>query len=576
MFTASSTGGVGPFTFSWTFGDGNSSLGSSATHTYTTSGNFTVSLIAIDANGAVATFTQPIVVAALLQVSFIYNPSSLVATQSATFTASTTGGVGTPSVDWSFGDGNSSTANPASHTYTAFGSFEVTVTATDSNGVKAASSQTVTVNAVLTASFTYSPSSVEIGQPVLFNGSASGGVSPYSYSWSFGDGSTDAGPSVSHVYSSSGSFNVSLTVTDSISPQQTLSSIQSIVVSSQLSLLNATFAFSPSLPQTGQQVTFTALTSGGLSPYRFTWSFGDGSTGSGNPVSHVYDNATTYSVVLVVTDTNGTIFSVTQSIAVLVPPNPSIVLTVLGNQTVTEGSNLTFNATAVEDSSMQISIACDSCSALGANFTSSSGSGVAFGIFSWTPSEAQGPGVYSVVISSTDGIQVVNATVTITVTEVEAPPVLNVPGNLIVRDGETLVFTVNATDSDSSADSITVTASGLPDGSSFDPATGIFYWPIQGVQPGPYTLTFTATDDGIPSLQDNATVVVHVDNGNGRCFICNMFLESQLTLNSSPLMFILKAMATLIGSLTVLTVKYGVGWWRRKTNHKLQRIRCAD
>ncbi len=138
------------------------------------------------------------------------------------------------------------------------------------------------------------------------------------------------------------------------------------------------------------------------------------------------------------------------------------------------------------------------------------------------------------------------------------------------------MFTVNATDSDSSADSITVTASGLPDGSSFDPATGIFYWPIQGVQPGTYTLTFTATDDGIPSLQDNATVVVHVDNGNGRCFICNMFLESQLTLNSSPLTFILKAMATLIGSLTVLTVKYGVGWWRRKTNHKLQRIRSAD
>src|SRR6266487_3755179 len=127
------------------------------------------------------------------------------------------------------------------------------------------------------------------------------------------------------------------------------------------------------------------------------------------------------------------------------------------------------------------------------------------------------------------------------------------------------MFTINTPPSDSS-----------PDGSSFDPATGIFYWPIQGVQPGTYTLTFTASDDGIPSLQDNATVVVHVDNGNGRCFICNMFLESQLTLNSSPLMLILKAMATLIGSITVLTVKYGVGWWRRKTNHKLQRIRSAD
>src|SRR5256712_13283506 len=48
----------------------------------------------------------------------------------------------------------------------------------------------------LSASFTYSPSSPTTGQQVTFTASASGGTSPYSFNWNFGDGSTGAGSSV--------------------------------------------------------------------------------------------------------------------------------------------------------------------------------------------------------------------------------------------------------------------------------------------------------------------------------------------------------------------------------------------
>src|SRR5207247_3636899 len=58
----------------------------------------------------------------------------------------------------------------------------------------------------LSASFTYSPSSPQIGQTVSFTGSASGGTQPYSYSWSFGDGSTGTGSSAKHTYSSAGTL----------------------------------------------------------------------------------------------------------------------------------------------------------------------------------------------------------------------------------------------------------------------------------------------------------------------------------------------------------------------------------
>src|SRR5207244_4933715 len=148
----------------------------------------------------------------------------------------------------------------------------------------ATSQQPITVTSpppALTASFMYNPSSPQVGEIVSFNGSASGGVSPYSYSWSFDDGTTGTGSSVTHAYASTGSFTVVLTVKDSGSPQQTTTSQQSITISSAPPALTSSFSYSPSSPHAGQQVNFTASASGGTTPDTFSWSFGDGSTGTG-------------------------------------------------------------------------------------------------------------------------------------------------------------------------------------------------------------------------------------------------------------------------------------------------------
>ncbi len=150
----------------------------------------------------------------------------------------------------------------------------------------------------LSASFTYSPSSPQTGQTVSFTGSASGGTSPYSYSWSFGDGSTGIGSSAKHTYSSAGTLTVVLTVKDNGLPQETTTSQQSITVSGAPPPLTASFAFSPSSTQAGQHVTFTASAGGGTSPFTFSWSFGDGSTGTGSPATHTYSSAGSYTVIL--------------------------------------------------------------------------------------------------------------------------------------------------------------------------------------------------------------------------------------------------------------------------------------
>src|SRR3989449_6015168 len=161
---------------------------------------------------------------------------------------------------------------------------------------------TTTPPAPLSTSFTYSPSLPEAGQQVTFTASASGGTTPYSFSWSFGDGSTGSGRSVTHTYSSAGSFTVILIVKDSALPQQTATSQQTVSVTSPPPPLTASFTFSPSSPQAGQQVAFTASTSGGTTPYVYSWSFGDGSSGTGASAAHTYSSAGTFNVALTTRD----------------------------------------------------------------------------------------------------------------------------------------------------------------------------------------------------------------------------------------------------------------------------------
>jgi PKD repeat protein len=49
---------------------------------------------------------------------------------------------------------------------------------------------------------------------VYFTGSASGGSSPYSYRWTFGDGGSSTSQNPSHTYSAAGNYTATLTVTD--------------------------------------------------------------------------------------------------------------------------------------------------------------------------------------------------------------------------------------------------------------------------------------------------------------------------------------------------------------------------
>jgi PKD domain-containing protein len=82
----------------------------------------------------------------------------------------------------------------------------------------------------LSTSFTYAPTSPSINSPVTFTATAVGGTGPYTVNWSFGDGATGIGATVTHTYTSSRSFTVTDNVTDSSVPSQTVTRFSNITI----------------------------------------------------------------------------------------------------------------------------------------------------------------------------------------------------------------------------------------------------------------------------------------------------------------------------------------------------------
>src|SRR5207249_6303308 len=115
--------------------------------------------------------------------------------QPVTLAATTVGGTNPFTFSWTSGDNSSGSGNVVSHTYSVQGTYTVTLSVRDANAQTAASTQTLSVApSPLTTSFAMTPSSgLMVGQLASFTASVSGGTSPFTFNWNFGDGTKASG-----------------------------------------------------------------------------------------------------------------------------------------------------------------------------------------------------------------------------------------------------------------------------------------------------------------------------------------------------------------------------------------------
>ncbi len=291
-FTSNAPGAVG---WNWNFGDGGTSTSENPTRSYSTAGTYTVTLIARNSNNCRDTVvrTALITITPRPVANFTGTPvNGCQVPHTVNFTNTTTDGV---SWVWTFGDGGTSTAQNPSHTYTSPGTYTVRLVATGANGCTHTRTRTDYINITLpTVAFTANVREGCIPLTVNFTDQSSANSAITGWQWSFGDGGTSTVRNPTHVYTTTGRFDVTLTITTANGCTRTITYPQYIRAGEQPTI---EFTATPRQTCLFFPVSFTDQSS----PADFWfWQFGDGGTSlDQNPV-YQYGDTGLFTVTLIV------------------------------------------------------------------------------------------------------------------------------------------------------------------------------------------------------------------------------------------------------------------------------------
>jgi hypothetical protein len=173
----------------------------------------------------------------------------------------------------------------------------------------------------------------------------------------------------------------------------------------------------------------------------------------------------------------------------------------------------------------------------------------------------------------------ISASITLNV-QALIPPTLTFPGNQTVTAGTWINFTVAAS-SVNIGGTITLSATGLPGGASFDPTIGLFSWKPSASQTGSYIIVFSANDSSYPSTPTSKPMEIQVNqaapggsnggNGgsggssSGGCLFCGIIPR----ISTNIALLLIGGLLGLVASLALLTIRARTSLERTKRRLKI-------
>src|SRR5439155_12327812 len=139
-FTCTVSGGTSPYVYTWTLGDSEIGAGPTVSHTYGSTGTYTATCTVTDLLLSIATDSKNVVISPNPSVTASVNHNLAAPGTTLTFDAASSGGDGSYSFAWDFGDSSPGSGAPTAHAYSQVGSYQATVTLTDGNGGTASDS----------------------------------------------------------------------------------------------------------------------------------------------------------------------------------------------------------------------------------------------------------------------------------------------------------------------------------------------------------------------------------------------------------------------------------------------------
>lgn len=310
-FNNTSTGTNGNTTYNWNFGDGNTSNQNNPTHSYGAGGTYNVTLTVTNGPGCTSTSNASVTMLDIPNVSiagddgdgdlmYCLLPGDPTTSEVVTFTNGTTGAI---SYEWDFGDGSPTVVTasnaPLTHTYSTYGTFTVTMTATHANGCTATETLTVVFEKFVSAALTLDITEYNGCAPHNLSTLQNLSVNANTYVWDFGDGTvitTGNHAPPNYSYTANGTYTITLTASNSCNTATATISPIIIIDAPQ-------GAFTPSVTQgcAPQNVTFTNNSTGAVPANNYQWDMGNGNTytNTTTPPLQTYPTTGSYDVVMI-------------------------------------------------------------------------------------------------------------------------------------------------------------------------------------------------------------------------------------------------------------------------------------
>jgi PKD repeat protein len=292
----------------WQFGDGSAnSTEQSPYKTYTVAGNYTVNLTVSDDGGTNKSANQWVNITAMVPVVADFTGSPLEGTGYVGFTDTSTGNATAWSWNWGDASANSTIQNPG-HVFPAGdGLYTVTHTAskTGSSDTKQKTNY-IRIYGYPVANFTANVTSGLVPLNIFVNDTSTGTGIGTMFNWSWGDGTGNGTVrNMSHTYSTPGLYNITFTTAN---PQYTDSMVKTNYITVNNNPPVANFTTNVTSGYSPFSVSFNDTSTN--SPTSWNWSFGDGTYGTTQNITHLYttwigNTKATFNVSLNATNSGG-------------------------------------------------------------------------------------------------------------------------------------------------------------------------------------------------------------------------------------------------------------------------------
>jgi gliding motility-associated-like protein len=280
------SGGTTPYSYNW-------NNGASTTNPYVvtpaSSADYTV--VVTDNNGCAPVVDNSVIVGVRPPLQVTVGDAAICAGNTATLTATASGGNGNYVYSWAPGGlfGSTITDTPASTTvYTVTVSDGcTTISATDTGMVN------VTPPPIIPP-----PAPASGCAPICINFTNPAGL--VNWNWNFGDGVSSSDPNPTHCYTTAGSFNIALSYTTNIGCASTVTyshvvNIYPVPHALYSAAPNPTDIFNPQVNFSNQSVNSNS----------WQWTFGDGASSTDQSPTHTYGQVGFYPIMLIATSING-------------------------------------------------------------------------------------------------------------------------------------------------------------------------------------------------------------------------------------------------------------------------------